>query len=147
MNYIGIDPGKSGAAVFMDETGQILDKLKFSGATDHDIAETIWEWRSTNEGGFKAMIEKVHAMPKQGVSSTFKFGYSYGFLTGVITTLRIPFETVAPHKWQGAMQCRSKGDKNVTKAAAQRLYPDEKVIHATADAILIAEYCRRTNST
>lgn len=35
------------------------------------------------------------------------------------------------------------GDKNVTKAAAQRLFPDQKVVHATADAMLLAEYARR----
>jgi hypothetical protein len=57
--------------------------------------------------------------------------------------LKIPFEEVSPVKWQKVMGCLSKGDKNVTKAAAQRLFPDIKITHAIADALLIAEYGRR----
>ena len=55
----------------------------------------------------------------------------------------IPFETVTPAKWQGAMGCRTKGDKNVTKRKAQDLFPGVKVTHAIADALLIAEWGRR----
>ena len=43
------------------------------------------------------------------------------------------------------MKCLTKGDKNVTKSAAQRLYPDRKITHADADAILIARYCYEVN--
>jgi hypothetical protein len=39
----------------------------------------------------------------------------------------------------------SKGDKNVTKRKAQELFPSLKITHATADALLIAEYLRRKN--
>jgi len=38
--------------------------------------------------------------------------------------------------------CLSKGDKNVTKAKAQEQFPNIKVTHATADALLIALYGR-----
>jgi hypothetical protein len=41
------------------------------------------------------------------------------------------------------MKCRSGGDKKITKAAAQRLFPRMKVTHKNADALLIAEYGRR----
>lgn len=34
---------------------------------------------------------------------------------------------------------------NVTKAKAQELFPKEKVTHATADALLLATYCKRTH--
>jgi hypothetical protein len=34
----------------------------------------------------------------------------------------------------------TKGDKNVTKRMAQQLYPDIKITHANADALLIHEY-------
>jgi hypothetical protein len=34
----------------------------------------------------------------------------------------------------------TKGDKNISKAKAQELFPDKKIIHATADALLIALY-------
>ena len=90
-----------------------------------------------------ATIEAVHAFPKQGVSSTFKFGVNYGLLRGLMIAGAIPFEEVSPLKWQREMACLSKGDKNITKARAQQLFPGIKITHATADALLIAEYARR----
>ena len=91
----------------------------------------------------KAYIEKVGATPQMGVVSAFTFGRSYGWLLGVLDALRIPYEFVTPQKWQKAMGCLTGGDKNVSKAAAQRLWPSLKITHANADALLIAEYGRR----
>ena len=82
-------------------------------------------------------------MPKQGVASTFKFGQSFGFLQGILIAAEIPFELVTPQKWQRYLGCRTKGDKNITKARAQELFPDIKCTHAVSDALLIAEYGRR----
>lgn len=136
MNVIGIDPGASGGIVIRNINGISFGKMP---ETERDIVEML---DAIPRPRF-AFIERVNAMPKQGVSSTFKFGMHYGFLRGVLTALSIPFEDVTPQKWQAAMRCMSKGDKNVTKAAAQRLWPDIKWTHATADAALIAEYGRR----
>ena len=108
--------------------------------TPHDVAEFV---RSRALSIDKAYLEKVHSMPRQGVASTFKFGTSYGFCLGLLTSLLVPFEEVTPSKWQTFMKCKTGGDKNVTKAAAQRLHPRTKVTHKNADALLIAEYGRR----
>jgi len=135
--YIGIDPGKSGAIACLS-TDMPPEYIKNS-ETLYDLAEFL----SSIEGDKMAMIEKVNAMPGQGVTSTFTFGESYGQLTGLLVALRIPFEVCRPAVWQKAMQCRSGGNKNITKAKAQSLFPDTKIIHANADAILLAEYCRR----
>ena len=131
--YMGIDPGYSGAVVVVGEDGSLHD-------TEHDIAEFVA--RSAKHVEF-AVLERVSAMPRQGVSSTFKFGTSYGFCRALLVCYKVPFELVTPATWQQVMKCRSKGDKNVTKAAAQRLFPRQKVVHANADAMLIAEYARR----
>lgn len=137
---IGIDPGASGAIALIHSG--VIHTCRMT-ETDADVAEFLNCWlRSVQLSSF-AFIEKVHSMPKQGVSSSFKFGASYGFLKGLLTGLKIPFEEVTPQRWQKAMGCMTKGDKNVSKAACQRLFPQEKVVHATADAMLIAEYCRR----
>lgn len=142
MRYIGVDPGGSGAAVIINREGQILDEIRFTAATPHDIADWFREW--TEDEDAQAILEKVHAMPKQGVSSTFKFGQSFGFLEGCLTSLEIPFDYVTPQKWQKAMQCMTKGDKNISKARAQRMYPNHKsIVHANADALLIANYCKQ----
>lgn len=140
MIYIGVDPGKSGAVAIEDEDGYLA--VCRCDETEHDVAVFLRSWVG-NRGPAFAMIERVHSMPKQGVASSFKFGQSYGFLRGCLIALGIPFEEVMPQKWQKAMGCLSHGDKNVTKARAQQLFPGEKITHATADALLIAEYCRR----
>lgn len=141
---IGIDPGVSGAVAWIDHSG-LAGAEKLKGMTDHDIFEILVDLRlAGDQHGVFAVLEEVHAMPKQGVSSTFKFGVSFGGLRMALAGAAIPHELVTPAKWQQAMRCRSKGDKNVTKRRAQELFPGVKVIHANADALLLAEYCRRT---
>ncbi len=146
---IGIDPGQSGGAVLLDGEGNVVDRFKFSDKTDHDIAQVLTEWTDPAQFGplgTDAIIEQVHSMPKQGVASSFKFGRSFGFLIGLLTGIRIPYRMVTPQTWQKAMGCLTHGDKNVSKAAAQRIWPREKWTHAIADAALIAEYGRRTKA-
>lgn len=83
--------------------------------------------------------------PRMGVTSAFTFGQGYGMLEGFLVALGIPYDLVAPGTWQKALGCLSRGDKNVTKKKAQQLFPGQKVTHYTADALLIAEHCRRTH--
>jgi len=143
MLIIGIDPGVSGAIAVLDSKGELAPKWHKLSETECDAGNFLWEDYPKETFAY---IERVHAMPKQGVSSVFKFGQSYGFLRGLLIGLGIPFEEVTPQKWQKAMGCMSKGDKNVTKAKAQQLFPGVKVTHAIADALLIAEYGRRIRS-
>ena len=49
-------------------------------------------------------------------------------------------------RWQKYLGCLTKGDKNVSKAKAQELFPDLKITHAIADSLLIAEYGRRVRT-
>lgn len=151
MLYLGIDPGMNGAAVLITHAQQVVSVLKFKGATEKDIAEwfasmfmeTSSPRESEEPGHIRAVIERVHSMPKQGVASTFKFGMSYGFLRGMLISHAIPFEAVTPGVWQRKLGCLSGGDKNKTKSRAQELFPHEKWTHATADAVLLSEFCRR----
>jgi hypothetical protein len=143
MFYIGIDPGYSGGMALLSADGVLWAACKCD-MTESDVADKLRRWTS-GPHPCKAVIEKVHSMPKQGVSSSFKFGMSYGFLRGLLVGLKIPFEEVSPQRWQKYMQCLTHGDKNVSKAKAQQLFPSVKITHATADAILLAEYLRRTN--
>lgn len=164
--YLGIDPGQSGGMCLMDNNGTILDIVSFKNMTDHDKAQILSEWifydktqdadplstLSELRERFKAYIEEVHSFPKQGVTSSFNFGRSYGFLIGLLTGLKIPFETVSPQRWQRALNSlKKKGmskteHKNQLKSLAQRTWPDKKITHAIADAMLIAEYGRIKSS-
>jgi len=137
--WIGIDPGASGAIAVVFGSGNVC-WIK-NDSTEHELANWIRELVLSHE--LAAVIEQVNAMPKQGVSSTFKFGKSFGFLIGILTALQVPYESYRPQVWQKHMRCLTKGDKNVSKAAAQRLWPSTKITHANADALLIAEFCRQ----
>lgn len=143
--FIGLDPGKSGSVAFIDKATGHAWSFKLD-CTDRDIVEGIRDALFTQKGGAAdafAVIEKVASSPQMGVKSAFTFGQSFGKLEMVLNCLGIRFEYVSPAKWQGDMKCRTKGDKNVTKAAAQRLFPAVKITHANADALLMAEYARR----
>ena len=141
--FIGVDPGASGGIAFLSSIDGQPHATKMP-ETERDVWLALSTWDRTNAF---AVIEAVHSMPKQGVASSFKFGRSYGFLRGCLIASGIPFEEVTPQKWQKALGCMSRGDKNVTKARAQQLFPGLKITHATADALLLAEYARRLYTT
>jgi len=138
MIYLGVDPGASGAVAAIDDLGHVVRVVKNCG-TERDTFEAFIGYETSE---LIAVIEQVHSMPEQGVASSFKFGQSYGFLRGCLIGAGIRFSEVTPRQWQMAMKCLTKGDKNVSKARAQQLFPREKITHATADALLLAEYCR-----
>jgi len=145
MEYVlGIDPGKSGAVVRLSLDKTEVYSCAFSKHTEHDLCDILRTWADT--GIVMCHIEKVHSMPKQGVSSVFTFGQNFGWYIGVLDALQITYEFITPQKWQKEMSCRSGGDKNVTKRRAQQLFPKIKVTHAIADALLIAENLRRSGA-
>lgn len=141
MISVGIDPGQSGSISVLYPCGAPTYFI-FKDATEMDTSNFFRGLEERPEKVF-AMLERVNAFPGQGVSSTWKFGQHYGFLRGMLTAHRIPFELVTPRKWQAEMGCLTGGDKNISKAAAQRLYPKERITHANADSLLIATYCQR----
>jgi len=148
--WIGVDPGKSGGlALISNGTVEVAPLGKMT-------RQDIYEWlclqrRSDYPDPVRAVIEKVHAMPGQGVTSMFNFGVSYGELRMALVAASISFEEVTPGRWQQAVGVRwpkgtSKPErKRLLKQRAQELFPEIQVTLATADALLIAEYCRRTN--
>ena len=140
MFYLGIDPGKTGGVTLLDDDGSIVAKFAFTKKTDHDISQ--WIEDQTKGRKVIAYIERVGSMPKQGIASAFNFGRNYGMLIGLLTGLKVSFDFVSPGVWQRRLGCMTRGDKNVTKSKAQRMYPSEtKITHATADSILIARFC------
>ena len=89
-------------------------------------------------------------LAKQGVVSAFNFGDNYGMLRGVLSSYDIPFEVVQPLFWQRRLEIPKKGKeetktrfKNRLRGIAQRMYPGVALLNSTADALLIAEACRR----
>lgn len=140
----GIDPGASGSIACIPDN----DPSKAWAIKMPETLGDLWEAiKGANSQDYEPIfiLESVHSMPGQGVSSSFKFGRGFGTLEMALTAAGIRFEYVTPQKWQKALGCLTKGDKNVSKAKAQQLFPHLKITHAIADGLLIAEYCRRTS--
>ncbi len=140
MYHIGIDPGNNGCIAVVDDSGYVRNWLNLKDKTEHEIAEFLVEF---DDG--RAVIERVSSSPQMGVVSAFTFGRNYGFLRGLMVAMRIPFREVTPAVWQKRMNCMTKGDKSITRAAAQKLWPNNKWTNANSDATLIAEYGRLTH--
>lgn len=151
MNFIGIDPGVSGGIAVVDSAGALVLAVKMPD-TDGDLLEIFLAPRPgmLDLRPARAVLEKVNAgvfgqgkAGRMGVTSAFTFGKGVGHLQMALLAARIPFDEVLPAKWQKALGCRTAGDKNISKARAQQLFPGVKVTHAIADALLLAEYGRR----
>ena len=153
--FLGVDPGTKGSIGAVDSEGRYVDAIRFSQRTWADVFQWLEDLGARPA---HAMIERVGAMPKQGVASTFTFGRAAGIIEGLIIASRIPYSFVAPAVWQRRMGCLSKGDKRVTKARAEALWPVARrrtleTAHGCltpkygmsmeeADGCLIAEYGR-----
>ena len=139
--FLGIDPGKSGSIAFVcGETAWSVP----NDSTHKDLFDAITDAKSIAPIRF-ALIERVSASPQMGTVSAFSFGQSYGALEMLLSCAGVPFDRITPVKWQDAMKCRTGGDKNISKARAQELFPTVKVTHKNADALLLAKLSQLTN--
>ena len=136
---MGIDPGKSGAISMISMNGHDYFSQKLKDMTERDIFEYIKELSKTT---IKCYIEKVNCMPHDGKKSIWSFSGNYHGLRMAVIGCGIAMEEVRPLAWQSRMKCQTKGDKNISKARAQQLFPKVKITHANADSLLIAEYGR-----
>ena len=95
MKVISIDVGKKGSVVLINESKEVLDFKAFDKIGPTKAILEI----AQNEHELKAVVEKVHAMPKQGVKSMFEFGKQLGMIIGTLDTLGIETELIPPATW------------------------------------------------
>lgn len=147
MTIIGIDPGVNGGIAWISDGKPCVEKMPETIADLWELLNHLsaGHW-STRGESCHAYLESVHSSPQMGVKSSFTFGNGFGHLEMALTAAGIPFERVRPQVWQKALGCMTGGDKNVSKRKAQELFPQIKCTHATADALLIAEFGRRKNN-
>jgi len=144
--FIGIDPGQTGAAVLYDGE-KIIDCADYSDPVE--MSETLLEWQDMAIIHL-AILEKVASMPKQGVSSVFKFGTNFGIWQGILSALRIRHELVTPQAWQKGIITKTDGADSKARSlcVARRLFPNSlyfkrKMDHNRADAALMAVFASR----
>ena len=157
MNYIGIDPGLSGALAFLAPELQIVEFFDIPTIKTGKTRKVIYSeiqmildtWTLLGPAIF--IIEKTHAMPKQGVTSMFNFGKICGVLLGIASTYRLPIHEVAPQTWKKSILKDSQKEKDDSRIKAIELFPrlhknlKLKKHHNRAEALLLAEYARREN--
>lgn len=141
--YIGIDPGKSGALALLTEDGQCT-VVPF-----HESAY-ITILSAASGPSSVCCLEKVGAMPGQGVVSMFNFGHNLGYIEGLLQAFDIPYQLVPPQTWKKEFCVTS--DKNTSIEVCRKLFPhvcllptakSRKPSDGMAEAMLLAEYARR----
>lgn len=144
--FLGIDPGASGGMVALQ--GSRVEATALGNMTEVQV----WEWLQLHDAAKFAVIEFIPtAIFGTGKSSMSKLYGSYMALRMALAGNGIRREAVEAKVWQPAVGlCRKpKGAsqtkwKNMLKQRAQELFPRVKVTLAISDALLIAEYARRT---
>lgn len=122
---VGCDPGKSGALAALTDDGQLIAVADMPVVgqiiSARLLDDIVHNWIDPLFGGGTAVIEDVHAMPKQGVSSVFSFGRSLGVAEGVLAGNGLAMVYVSPAKWKRALGLSS--DKGVSRRRAIEQWP------------------------
>lgn len=153
MLVIGIDPGIGGAIAAVSDEGHIAwlhdMPIRDSGKRNrkaseidgarlaHLLAPYVMQVRVT-------LVEEVHAMPGQGVSSMLSLGDSRGCIRGVLEALGMSVVRIEPRAWKASYGLL-RAEKEASRALAIRLYPrctelGLKRHHGRAEALLLARY-------
>jgi crossover junction endodeoxyribonuclease RuvC len=153
--FMGIDPGATGAAAFINEEGVFLCFLDYPGSAAGLVAElsdllpAIPLDLNQNQIVL-AVLEEVHPMPKQGISSTGKFMRNLGQWEGVLAAKKIPYEMITPQRWRRVLDSSvpKKPTKDDLRAYAIKRWPaaaeslNRVKDHNRAEALIMAEYAR-----
>lgn len=149
MTYIGIDPGKKGGIAVLEEREGEEKKILVYPYTD-DAIKSVCSSQIVNS--CFCIVEKVSAMPKQGVTSTFHFGQSFGYILGVLEANEIPYQLVTPKTWKKHYGLND--DKGKSIETAKRLFPTVSLLptdrcrvesDGMAEALLMALYAMRVD--
>lgn len=140
---LGVDPGVNGGLAVLHSDASIAHVRAFKPEMTHvDLVDCLKEGIAFMRvlQSRVVYVEKVGYMPTDGGKGANTFGRVDGLIRGGLLMAGYPPRDVMPMTWQAAMGCLTGGNKSISKARAQELYPKEKITHAIADAILIARY-------
>ena len=153
---LGVDPGLSGAfALYAVEGGtlQVFDVPTTSRTVNGKVKRRIdpyqlAAWLELQRPLVEfAVIEQVNAMPGQGVTSSFNFGFTTGAIHGIIAACGIEIRTVAPQVWKRKFGLLGQ-PKDASRALASTKFPQFthlwplKKHDGRAEAALLALYGR-----
>ena len=152
---IGVDPGFSGAiAIISPPDLEIMPRLTIvdmpttpgaKGKTELNHA-AVFSSLACSVSGLKTImwLERVSAMPRQGVSSMFRFGQQFGALEMAAAANKHELHYVTPATWKGYFKLSA--NKGVARGEAIRRFPAQAHLFSRvkddgrAEAALIALY-------
>lgn len=162
--YLGIDPGKQGAFVIIDENSNIIEKYGTPLIGKEYDRQGIIEILTSREF-HKVGLENPDVIFGIGKSAVASLSHCVGLIEGIMLGLNVPHIMIKPKEWQKECwkhvktQKKADGKTNDTKAtsivAAVNLWSSENfrvtnVGNASknhnegmVDAVLVAEYVRR----
>ena len=125
------------------------------GLAQHaDGTARIVDWLQQARDRYPNLVmvaELAQAMPKQGLTSTFRYARHFAIFEVTAILLKTPYVEVRPAVWKKAMGLTQKKADSI--AACRRLFPTIELIpkgcrlehDGIAEALLIAEWARRKN--
>lgn len=150
MRTLGIDIGLNGAIAVVEEDRliEVHDMPTFSmernGKNKRMVNAAELARLIRQAAPASAYLERLNAMPGQGVTSMFSMGQSLGVVLGILAALDIPTTTIPPRTWQKALDVPQGKDGSRYRAA--QLFPAHAAQFSRvkddgrSDAALIAAY-------
>ena len=150
----GIDVGLSGAIALVHPDGSQYEVhdipvIKNGSKKDYDLW-ALHKLMLSFGTDLLFYVEKVGAMPKQGVTSMFRFGMGYGIAQMAVIGAHHRMGLVRPQTWKASMLRDMAKTKGASCAVANQLFPRASIRGSRGgmkdgrcEALLIAEYARR----
>ena len=150
--FIAIDPGAKGAVAILNEKSEVIllediPYVKSEKVVDlFDFSEML---KAYIQAEHHCILEKCQYTPAIKGSGAFTFGKTIGYTEAFLIQSGISHELVKPQLWKKEYSLLGK-DKTASLEVARRLYLNVaskllKTKDGRAEALLIAEYCRRKN--
>lgn len=139
---MAIDPGASGAMVAQLPNGSV-EVYKTSKMTEKDIYDAFMDVIARSKVMPYCVLERQHAMPKNGSIGNFKVGYNYGLWSMALLASKVSYKEIAPASWMKLIPGNVPSGKDsrparkkFLKAHAERSFPQvRKVTLDDADAL------------
>ena len=153
----GIDVGLQGAVALVSADGSKYEvhdipTLKNGSKKEYDMwaINDLLKSFILSYGNLLFYVEKVGAMPGQGVVSMFRFGMGYGIAQMAVVGAGHRLGLVRPQTWKASTMRDSAKTKGASCAVAHQLFPRAELTGSRGgmkdgrcEALLIAEYARR----
>jgi crossover junction endodeoxyribonuclease RuvC len=156
---IGIDPGLTGAYAALSDTGDVLliddlPVIRDGSSAWIDADKLLSELLTLKPSHITAVIERVHAMPRNGSKGAFSQGCTFASTLATLQIARARIEFVTPVTWKRSLGLIGEKDlsdnerKKRSLDKARLLFPfmdlAKQKHHGRAEALLIAHWYLKT---